>query len=70
MKAEYQTQCETVLKHMRLCHETGITAMEAVIFYKIMRLSSRINDLKKRGYNIKTTMVQHGNKRYARYTLA
>lgn len=70
MKAEYQTQCETVLKHLKMFRKSGLTGLQAVVDYRIMRLASRINDLKKRGHNIKTKMVQHGNKRYARYTLA
>lgn len=38
--------------------------------YGIMRLASRINDLKKMGYDIKTEMIHGDNgKRYARYSL-
>ena len=46
------TQCETVLKHIRLFG--SITALEAQKAYGIMWLASRISDLKKAGYDIRS----------------
>lgn len=47
-----------------------MTGLEALNIYGIMRLASRINDLKKMGYDIKTEMIHGDNgKRYARYSL-
>lgn len=44
------TQCNIILQHLR---EFGsISSLEAMKEYGIMRLASRINDLKKQGYPI------------------
>ena len=64
-------QCARVLRHLK--DYGSITAMEAME-YSVMRLASRINDLKAQGYNIKTEMVtgenRYGEKtHYAKYTL-
>lgn len=67
------TQCETVLKHIRLFG--SITALEAQKAYGIMRLASRISDLKKAGYDIRS-VTETGRNRYgeptsySRYSLA
>ena len=48
------TQCDRILRHLK---DYGtITSLEATEEYGILRLASRINDLKNRGYNIKSTM--------------
>lgn len=66
------SQAETILGHLR---EYGsITAIEAVRDYGIMRLASRIADLRKAGVPVQTEMVQgknrHGEKvNFARYRL-
>ena len=49
--------------------------VDTIALYKIMRLASRISDLRSRGYDISREMVQGRNRygeatRYARYTLA
>lgn len=44
------TQCERVLRHME--DFGSITSLEAVNEYGIMRLASRIADLKGQGYDI------------------
>ena len=46
------TQNEAVLRH--LLDNGGITSLEAMERYGIMRLGARIYDLKKQGYLIKT----------------
>jgi hypothetical protein len=47
----------------------GISAMLAVKMFDCYRLGARIFDLRNRGHNIKTTMVEHNKKRFALYTL-
>ena len=44
------TQCERVLRHLE--DFGSITSLEAMSEYGIMRLASRINDLKGMGYPI------------------
>lgn len=66
------TQCERILEHMQ--QHGSITQLEAMNDYGIMRLSSRVNDLKRAGYNI-TSTIETGRNRYgetthfAKYTL-
>lgn len=48
-----QTQNKTVLEHMR--RDGFITSWQAIQLYGITRLSGRIYDLRKAGYNIKST---------------
>ncbi len=48
-----ESQCDRILRHMR---EYGsITSIEAITEYGILRLASRISDLKKRGHVISST---------------
>ena len=67
------TQCEQDIRHME---ESGsITSLEAMQEYGIMRLASRITDLKKAGYPIRREMVSRKNRygetvSFARYSLA
>jgi len=66
------TQCERILRHMR--DYGSITSLEAMQEYGCMRLASRICDLKKAGYPIKTETVKGKNRyneptRYCRYTI-
>ena len=44
------TQCDRILRHMK--DYGSITSLEAMSEYGIMRLASRINDLKCQGYPI------------------
>ena len=67
------TQCETILRHMEDCG--SITSLEAMQEYGIMRLASRITDLKKVGYPIRREMVSRKNRygetvTFARYSLS
>ena len=64
------TQCERILRHLE--DYGSITSLEAVREYGIMRLASRINDLRKRGFPIVTETVTGKNRygeatSYARY---
>ena len=67
------TQCERILRHLK--DYGSITSLEAVTEYGIMRLASRINDLKNRGYHIisetKTSKNRYGESvHYSVYRLA
>ena len=65
------TQTETILKHLRT-HE-GITALEAFEHYGIMRLASRICDIRKMGYHVicirKKVPTRYGHAMVAFYKL-
>lgn len=66
------TQCEMILQHLQV--EGSITAAEAMSDYGIMRLASRISDLKKDGVKIRRRMVKAKNRfgepmAYAEYRL-
>lgn len=63
------TQTNAILKHMQ--DGNGITPMDALELCGCFRLSARIADLKKRGYEIITEKVKvDGGKYVARYHLA
>lgn len=48
-----ETQCDKILRHMK---DYGtISSLEAITEYGILRLASRISDLKKRGHKITST---------------
>ena len=66
------TQRDKIIRHLE-AFET-ITPMEAILDYGIMRLASRISELRKEGYVIYTEMVHGYNRfdektRYAKYRL-
>lgn len=66
------TQCEMILQHLQT--EGSITAAEAMSDYGIMRLASRISDLKKDGVPIRRRMVKAKNRfgepmAYAEYSI-
>lgn len=54
------TQNEMVKKHLEMFG--SITAMEAIQEYGIMRLASRISDLKRDGFNIESSMETGKNR--------
>lgn len=54
------TQTEKILDHLHKCGT--ITAGEALTEYGIMRLASRISDLKKSGVSIRKRMVKAKNR--------
>ncbi len=66
------TQNERILRHLQ---DVGqITSMEAMQDYGIMRLASRVNDLRKEGHPIITEVVEGHNRygektRWARYRM-
>lgn len=66
------TQCEKILRHME--DYGSISSLEAVNEYGIMRLASRISDLKHMGIPIRKETVKGKNRygeatSYARYSL-
>ena len=66
------TQCERIRRHLE--DFGSITSLEAMNEYGIMRLASRINDLKRIGIPITKEMVSSKNRygeptNYARYSL-
>lgn len=66
------TQSEQIVRHLR--DYGSITSMEAMREYGIMRLASRISDLKRAGLPIRAEMVSGKNRygevtNYARYYL-
>lgn len=65
-------QAEKIARHLEIYG--SITSLEAMQEYGIMRLASRISDLKKAGIPIKTEMVRGKNRfgentSYAKYSL-
>lgn len=67
------TQNERVLRHLKTYG--SITPLEALSEYGIMRLASRISDLKKEGHIITKSLKKHTNRfgehtHYASYKLA
>lgn len=66
------TQCEKVLRHLE--DNGSITSLTAMQEYGIMRLASRISDLKQMGIPIEKEMVSGKNRygeptSYARYSI-
>lgn len=66
------TQNSRVLRHLR--DYGSITSLEAMSEYGIMRLASRVCELRRQGYDIQSTMEtgenRYGEKMsYTRYTL-
>jgi hypothetical protein len=59
------TQCEKILRHLEDYGE--ITSLTAMKEYGIMRLASRITDLKKQGYSI-VSKTESGENRYGETT--
>lgn len=59
------TQCDRILRHLK--DNGSITSIEAVNEYGIMRLASRINDLRAQGIAI-VSEVASGKNRYGEAT--
>ena len=59
------TQCDRILRHMK--DYGSITSLEAMNEYGIMRLASRINDLRAQGIAI-VSEVKTGKNRYGEDT--
>jgi hypothetical protein len=62
------SQCDLILT--RLKRGGGLTAKQAASFLNCWRLAARIAELRERGHDISTQIVDNGNGvRYARYWL-
>lgn len=59
------TQCERIIRHLN--DYGSISSREAMLEYGIMRLASRINDLKRKGYII-SVEFKTGKNRYGETT--
>lgn len=59
------TQCDRIVRHLQ--DYGSITSLEAMKEYGIMRLASRINDLKRRGYKI-ISITEKSKNRYGEPT--
>jgi hypothetical protein len=71
--AEKLTQCTKILEHIK--YQGSINPIEARELYGVMRLASRIKDLKRFGHDITSEIVTGVNRdgdrvRYAIYKLA
>ena len=66
---EKASQCNMILADLKKGKK--VTPLTALIKYKCMRLASRVNDLRAKGHDIETTMVENdnGRKSFAEYTL-
>lgn len=64
-----RSQCAMILDWLQ--RGFSLTQMQALDKFGCMRLASRIDQLRNRGYNIKTNMVRNEftGKKYADYTL-
>lgn len=60
------SQCQEILAHLR---KRPITPAEAYTKYRCMRLAARIKDLKERGHQIITQIIEQNGTRFARYIL-
>ena len=65
------SQNQTIIDHLK--HKGSITALEAILEYRILRLSGRIKELRKSGHDIETVMVKSTSPGsagdYAKYVL-
>lgn len=66
------TQCDKIYDYMK--NNGSITPLDALREFGCMRLAARINDLSRRGVNIKSEMVTSKNMygdavKYAKYSL-
>lgn len=61
------TQSESILLHLR--KNKTITPLEALRKYGIFRLAARIEELRKRGFNIQTEYVRNKKKVFGQYSI-
>lgn len=60
-------QSAMILDHLQ--RGDGITALDSLRLYGVLRLAARIEELRKDGHIIQTHIVKVGDKEIARYTL-
>ena len=61
------SQTNEIMYHLRVYG--SITPLEALDLYGCMRLAARVNDLRKRGHEIRTDLVARDGKKWAKYSL-
>ena len=66
------THCEIILRHLE--DYGSISSLTAITEYGILRLASRVTDLKRKGHRIKSTLVASKNRygekiHYSVYTI-
>ena len=61
------TQLQTLRTHLK--EKKSIAPLQALNQYGIYRLSARINELRNEGMDIKTTLINAGPVKYAKYYL-
>lgn len=62
-----KTQNAMILAYLQ--RGRSITPIDGLKLFGTFRLSGRVFELKERGYDIKTTMVEKHGKRFASYSL-
>jgi len=62
-----KSQVELIVEYLE--EGNSLTGIEALNMFGCFRLASRINDIKKLGYDIEKRTVKRNNKRYAEYKL-
>jgi len=65
MLDESEAQTRQVLKHLE--DGSTITPIQALNLFGVFRLADVIFKLRNKGYDIKTTIVKQGRKRFAEY---
>jgi hypothetical protein len=60
------SQNDAILNHLK---KQPLTSLDAIERFKCLRLAARIRDLRDRGHNIHSAMVERDGKRFARYSL-
>ena len=74
--AGQQSQRQAILAHLRTVDpDTGerntLSPLEAFALYKVQRLASRVEELRRDGHPVRTTIRRdQTGKRYARYSLS
>jgi hypothetical protein len=61
------SQNEKILEWLQLGH--SITPIDALKMFGCFRLSGRIHELKRQGYEIKSRIIESNGKRFAEYSL-
>ena len=65
MKTSSQT--EKIIQWLKLGH--SITPIDALKMFGCFRLGARIHDLKQKGYEIKSELIERDGKRFAEYSI-
>lgn len=60
------SQTEAIARHLRRGHT--LTALSALYLFGCLRLAARIDELKRKGFHVRSEMVSRGKRRFARYS--